>query len=342
MSVAPRSMRAVQMAATGGPEVLRLTDLPVPTAGPHDVLVRVHAAGVGKPDILVRTGRYAWMPRFPAIIGIESAGVVEQVGAQVKGFAPGDTVYVNARDLPERSGGYAEYRLAPAESVHRLPAGCDLVRAAALGNFQVAECLLRMAGAFPPAHSVAIFGAAGGVGSATIQLAALRKWQVLAVASNSERGEFALKQGATHFIDSSRTDVVNGIQDLTAGQGVDLVLDIASGQSLPRLFSALAPMGVVVSYGFLEGEPGADTAPAMRRAFGKSPGWRLFSMHALDTQAALRREVTAGVISAFASGRITPAIHARFPLEQVQAAHTAFERGGLLGKIVLTVGPTAP
>ena len=342
MSTAPRVMRGVQIAGPGGPEVLRVTELPLPTVGPQDVLVRVHAAGVGKPDILVRTGRYAWMPRLPAIIGIESAGVVEAVGSAVRGIAPGEAVYVNARDLPERSGGYAEYRLAPANAVHRLPPGCDLVCAAALGNYQVAECLLRMAGGFPPARSVVVFGAAGGVGSAAVQLAALRKWQVLAVASNSERGEFALRQGASHFIDSSRTDVVKAIHDLTAGQGVDLVLDIASGQSLPRLFAALAPMGVVVSYGFLEGEPGADTAPAMRRAFGKSPGWRLFSMHALDTQPALRREVTAGVIAAFADGRITPAIHARFPLEQVQAAHTAFERGGLRGKIVLTLGPPAP
>lgn len=338
MSTAPRSMRAVQIARTGGPEVLHLTELPVPTAGPQDVLVRVHAAGVGKPDILVRTGRYAWMPRLPAVIGIEGAGVVEQVGAAVQGFAPGDAVYVNARDLPERSGGYAEYRVAPAQSVHRLPAGCDLVRAAALGNFQVAECLLRMAGAFPPARSVAVFGAAGGVGSAAVQLAALRKWQVLAVVSSAERGEFALSQGATHFIDSGRGDVVKGILECTAGQGVDLVLDIASGDSLPGLFTALAPMGVVVSYGFLEGEPGAATVPAIRRAFGRSPGWRLFSMHALDAQATLRREVMGAVVSEFASGRITPTIHAEFPLEQVQAAHAAFERGGMRGKIVLTVG----
>jgi NADPH2:quinone reductase len=339
MSAAPRVMRGVQVAGPGGPEVLRVTELPVPTIGPQDVLVRVHAAGVGKPDILVRTGRYAWMPRLPAIIGIESAGIVEQVGAQVRGIAPGDAVYVNARDLPERCGGYAEYRLAPAQAVHRLPPGCDLVRAAALGNYQVAECLLRMAGGFPPARSVVVFGAAGGVGSAAVQLAALRRWQVLAVVSSAERGEFARAQGATHVIDSSRTDVVKGVLDVTAGQGVDLVLDIASGNTLPRLFAALAPMGVVVSYGFLEGEPGADTAPAMRRTFGRSPGWRLFSMHALDTQAVLRREVTAAVIAEFASGRITPAIHARFPLEQAQAAHAAFERGGMLGKIVLTVAP---
>lgn len=331
-------MKAVQIASTGGPEVLRLNDLPVPSVGPCDVLVRVLAAGVGKPDILVRTGRYAWMPRLPAIIGIESAGMVEQVGCDVSGFAPGDAVYVNARDLPERSGGYAEYRLAPEHAVHRLPAGCDFVQAAALGNYQVAECLLRMAGGFPPARSVAVFGAAGGVGSAALQLAASRNWNAVAVASSAERCEFALRQGASHAINSNQGNVVQGILDCTEGKGVDLLLDIASGDTLPQLFTALAPMGVVVSYGFLEGEPGAGTIASMRRAFAASPGWRLFSMHALDKHPALRRDVTGAVMSAFARGQICPPIHARFPLEEAQEAHRAFERGGLQGKIVLTVG----
>lgn len=328
-------MKAVRIDATGGPEVLRVVDLPVPAPGPHEVLVRNHAIGVGKPDMLVRTGRYAWMPKLPAIIGIESAGIVESVGASVQGIVPGDAVYVNARDLPERSGGYAQYRTAPADAVHRLPAGCDLLRAAALGNYQVAECLLRMAGSFPPARSVAVFGAAGGVGSAALQLAALRGWEVLAVAGSADKCAFATAQGASHAIDSSREDPVEAIRQRTRGRGVDLLLDIASGDSLPPLFTALAPLGVVVSFGFLEGEPSTATVPAMRKRFGSSPGWRLFSMHALDTQAGLRAEVTASVIAAFASGGIRPVIHACYPLEQARAAHEAFEGRGLQGKIVL-------
>lgn len=328
-------MKAVRIETTGGPEVLQLVDLPVPEPGPTEVLVRNHAIGVGKPDMLVRTGRYAWMPRLPAIIGIESAGIVERVGAAVRGIAPGDAVYVNARDLPERSGGYAQYRTASATAVHRLPRGCDLVRAAALGNYQVAECLLRMAGSFPPARSVAVFGAAGGVGSASLQLAALRGWQVIAVAGSADKCAFAQEQGASHTVDSSEVDVVTAIRQCTGGRGVDLLLDIASGDTLPGLFAALAPMGIVVSYGFLEGEPGAATVPSMRRVFGASPGWRLFSMHALDTQADLRAQVTASVIDAFAAGRIAPAIHARFALDQARQAHETFEARGLRGKIVL-------
>lgn len=332
-------MKAVQIASTGGPEVLQLVELPVPDPGARDVLMRVHAAGVGKPDVLVRTGRYAWMPQLPAVLGIESAGIVERVGPDVHDIRPGDAIYVNARDLPERSGGYAEYRLAPEHAVYRLPNSCDLTQAAALGNFQVAECLLRMAGGFPQPRSVAVFGAAGGVGSAALQLAALRKWRAIAVVSSDERREFALSQGATHVVNRGAKDVVDGILDCSEGKGVDLLLDVASGATLPSLFRALAPMGVVVSYGFLEGEPATTTAASMRRAFGASPGWRLFSMHALDAQAALRREVMLGVISAFEQGAIRPPIHATFPLHQAQIAHQTFERGGLSGKIILSVEP---
>ena len=328
-------MKAVRIENTGGPEVLQVVNLPVPEPGPYEVLVRNHAVGVGKPDMLVRTGRYAWMPKLPAIIGIESAGIVERVGSSVNTIDPGDSVYVNARDLPERSGGYAQYRTAPSDAVHRLPRGCDLLRAAALGNYQVAECLLRMGGSFPVARSVAVFGAAGGVGSAALQLAAMRGWQAIAVASSAEKCAFATQQGATHAIDSSQTDPVQAIRLCTGGRGVDILLDSASGDSLPALFAALAPMGIVVSYGFLEGEPVPATVPAMRRAFGASPGWRLFSMHALDTQPELRASVTEAVIDAFSNGQITPVIHACYPLEQARAAHEAFEGRGLRGKIVL-------
>lgn len=328
-------MQAVRIEAVGGPEVLQVLDVAPPRLQPHEVLIRNHAMGVGRPDIMVRTGRYPWMPRLPAIIGIESAGVVVEVGCDVRTRRVGDAVYVNARDLAERSGGYAEYRTAPASAAHLLPRGCDLAQAAALGNYQVAECLLRMGGGFPPLRRVAVFGAAGGVGSALLQLARLRGLHAIAVVGSSDAGEFVRAQGASDVIDRSREDVVARIGDLTHGQGVDLLLDVASGGTLPGLFKALAPLGIVVSYGFLEGEPGPATGAAMRARFGASPGWRLFSMHSLDDAPQLRADVTATVIDAFSRGDIQPAIHRRMPLAQARAAHELFERGGLRGKLVL-------
>lgn len=328
-------MRAVRLEAVGGPEVLQIVDVPIPRPGPGDVLIRNAAIGVGRPDILVRSGRYAWMPRLPAIIGIESAGVVVEVGRDVQTRAVGDAVYVNARDLAERSGGYAEYRAAPARAAHILPAGCDLAQAAALGNYQVAECLLRMGGTFPSVRRVAVFGAAGGVGSAVLQLARHRGLYSIAVVSTPASCDFVREQGANDVIDRSRDDVIARIVQLTNDQGVDLLLDVASGDMLPALFTALAPLGIVVSYGFLQGEPNAATVPAMRSRFGSGPGWRLFSMHALDAAPEIRADVTATVIDAFAAGHVKPMIHRRLPLAEAREAHELFERGGLRGKIIL-------
>jgi len=328
-------MRAVRIHATGGPQVLAVEEVPRPRAGPGLVLVRNRAIGVGMPDVMVRRGTYPWMPQLPAILGIESAGVVEEVGPGVQDVQPGDPVYVNARDLPERSGGYAEYRLAPAAAVHRLPAHCDLVRAAGLGNYQVAEGLLRMAPGFPPPRRIAVYGAAGGVGSAAVQLARSRGLEVIAIAGSAAKCDFARRQGASATIDHSRQDPVQAIADVTAGEGVDLLLDVASGALLPRLFEALAPFGIVVSYGFTTGEPAAETVPAMRRRFGRSPGWRLFSMHSLDDRPDLRRTLTREVIDAFARGAIDPQVDRTLPLERARDAHELFERKALLGKLVL-------
>lgn len=342
-------MQVVRLHQPGGPQALRLEELPVPQPGPGQVLVRNHAAGVGRPDVLVRTGRYAWMPALPAIIGIESAGTVEQLGEGVTGWQPGDPVYVNARDLPERSGGYAQYRLAPAHALHRLHPGADLLQAAGLGNYQVAECLLRMGGGFPAPRSVAVFGAAGGVGSAAVQLARARGWTVVGIAGSDAKCEFARAQGAQHVInhraasapgaspDTISQTTAAAILAATGGQGVDLLLDIASGDTLPPLVQALAPLGVIVSYAFAAGEPPPDTVPALRRRFGASPGWRLFSMHALDQREDLRRDVTTTVLVQFAAGVIRPPVGAVFPLEQAQQAHALFDSQAYTGKIVLSL-----
>ncbi|MFM8769970.1 MAG: zinc-binding alcohol dehydrogenase family protein, partial [Rubrivivax sp.] len=180
-------MKAVQIRSTGGPEVLECVELPQPEPDVGEVLVRTQAIGVGMPDVMVRRGIYPWMPALPAVLGIESAGVVEALGPGVSSLTIGQAVYVNARDLPERSGGYAQFRVAPAEAVQPLPQGVDPLHAAALGNYQVAWSLLRVAGHLPEGAWVAILGAAGGVGSALLQLARLRGLRVVAVAGGDDK-----------------------------------------------------------------------------------------------------------------------------------------------------------
>ena len=158
---------------------------------------------------------------------------------------------------------------------------------------------------------------------------------MIALAGSAEKCEFARHQGADEAIDYRAEDPVASIRKHTTGSGVDLLLDIASGNTLPLLFEALSTFGVVVSYGFLEGEPAVQTVAAMRKRFGQSPARRLFSMHSFDALHELRREVTKSVVKAFAEGAIDPCIYRTFPLRQAPDAHALFEEKVQRGKLIL-------
>jgi len=188
-------MKAIVMERPGGPEVLRYVDVPMPEPAPGQVLVRAHAIGVGMPEVLVRRGQYGWMPPLPAIPGIEMSGVVAKVGA-------GDDVCrraaVSSRrgELKVRGGCYAEYIAAEAEALYPLPEGIDLDAAAALSNYQVAWHLLHSAPNGMRYESFLATAAAGGVGSALVQLGKLDAKRVIGVVDSDERVTFVLALGA--------------------------------------------------------------------------------------------------------------------------------------------------
>ena len=166
-------MKAIVMERPGRPEVLRYVDVPMPEPAPGQVLVRAQAIGVGMPEVLVRRGQYGWMPPLPAIPGIEMSGVVEKLGAGVTTLTVGQAVFVSARELKVRGGCYAEYIAAEAEALYPLPEGIDLEAAAALSNYQVAWHLLHSAPNGMRYESFMATAAAGGVGSALVQLGKL-------------------------------------------------------------------------------------------------------------------------------------------------------------------------
>ena len=325
----------MQLRATGGPEVLEVVELPDPVPLAGEVRMRTLAIGVGMPDVMVRRGIYPWMPALPAILGIESAGVIDALGPGVTGWQVGQAVYVNARDLQERSGGYAQFRVAPADAVQALPDGVDPVRAAAMGNYQVALSLLRVAGPLPAGSTVAILGAAGGVGSALLQVARLRGLRVIAVAGSDDKCAWLRARGADESVNHRAEPIARGIARGTRGAGASVIFDPVGGQTLPTLFEALAPLGTVVSYGGLGGTRDPQTVAAMMRHFGSSPGLRLFSMHTWDGLPQVRREISREVLGLLAAGRIDPPIHARLPLACAQQAHVLFESHVQRGKIIL-------
>jgi NADPH2:quinone reductase len=327
-------VKAIQIARTGGPEVLECVEAPTPVPGPRDVLVKAHAIGVNMPEVLVRRGTYGWMPPLPAIPGIEMSGVIVQTGADVRTLHVGQPVYVSARELVHRGGCYAEYIAVPEDAVYVIPAGVDLDAAATLAAYQVAYHLLHSATRGFRYESVLVQAAAGGIGSALVQLARAAGTRVVALAGSKEKVEFALGQGATAAINYRDAGLGERIAAATGGRGVDLVLDPVGGPRFARLFDHVAPLGLVILYGSLDGSPGPDVVPAMRKS-GKSPALRVFTMHTFDDAPDSRRGATAALLRMLGAGAIRPPIQERVPLADAARAQWLLESGRVLGKLVL-------
>jgi NADPH:quinone reductase len=327
-------MIAIQFSRTGGPEVLEPLEWPMPSPGPRQVLIKAHAIGVGMPEVLVRKGNYAWMPPLPAIPGIEMSGVVATAGAEVTSLTVGQPVFVSAREFEVRGGCYAEYLAADADRIFALPREVDLDEAAALSNYQVAWHLLHTATSGLRFNSVLVIAAAGGVGSALVQLAKLAGKRVIAVVGNAEKAAFARAQGADFVIDRSRDEVTEEARRATGG-GVDLALDPVGGRSTEARFDCLAPFGMLVLYGMLEGPPGPGIVEAMKRPPQRSLAFRSFTMHTLDQMPERRRSATEELILLLAQRRIRPAIYDRLPLAQARRAHEWLESGEVMGKLIL-------
>ena len=328
-------MKAVQITRTGGPEVLKYVELPTPRPGPDEALVKAHAIGVCMPETLVRKGAYQWMPPLPLIPGIEMSGTVVEVGAAVRGLSVGQPVFVSAREFKERAGCYAEYLAARADTLYPLPEGTDLDQAAGLSNYQVAWHLLNTALQGFRFESVLVLAAAGGVGTALVQLAKAAGKRVVGVTSAPGRAAFARAQGADEIIDRKREDIVEGVKRATGGRGVELVLDSTGGAGMMRLFDCLAPFGLLLLYGRLEGPPKGDLHAAMVKPPIRSLAFRHFTMHTLDDAPELRARATRELVALLASGAIRVPIYERVPLAEAARAHRLFESGEVMGKLIM-------
>jgi NADPH2:quinone reductase len=325
------------LARTGDPSVLEYTEVPTPRPQPGEVLVKADTIGVSRPELLVRRGVYAWMPPLPAIPGIELAGTVAELGAGVTRFAVGDRVYVTARELAVRAGGYAEYIAVPERAPFLLPAGADLEAAACLSNYQVAWHLLHTAARPASGQSVLIGQASGGLGSAAVQLAKLAGLTAIALVGSAEKAGALKDYGADHVIDYSGEDIAARVAAITNNTGVDLVLDAAGGEGFAKYLTMLAPFGMAVSYGKLTGKLDASIVDALDKGPGylHSTAVRIFTMHTLDDKPAIRAQSMNDLIAKLGAGLIRPLIHARLPLKDARRAHEMIEAREVIGKIVL-------
>jgi len=230
-------MKAILLRRTGAPSVLEYTDVPTPTPGAGEVLVRADTIGVSMPETLVRKGTYAWMPPLPAIPGIEMSGTVAVCGSGVTDRAIGEPVFVSARDLPVRAGCYAEYIAVPWRAAHALPHGCDLEAAGCLSNYQVAYHLLHTASRGVEAGTVLVHAAAGGVGSAAVQLALIAGMRVVGVVGS---------EITIHSFDDR--------PDIRAAVNRALLDHLAAGRIKPLIHARLSLAEAARAHTMLEGD----------------------------------------------------------------------------------------
>jgi len=323
-------MRAVEISTPGAPEVLTAVERPDPVPAPGEVLIRVAAAGVNRPDVLQRKGAYPPPPGASDLPGLEVAGTIAALGDGVRDWRVGDRVCALLS-----GGGYATLCTAPAVQCLPIPGAMDFVTAAAVPEtFFTVWTNVFDRGRLKAGETALVHGGSSGIGTTAIQLAAARGARVFATAGSDEKCRACEQLGAERAINYKTEDFVAVIKDVTKGRGVDLILDIVGGDYIARDLVALAVEGRLVVIGFM----GGDTATLdFRRILGRRltiTGSTLRPRSAAEKgeiAAALRREVW----PLLEAGTIKPVVYRTFPLDDAAAAHRLMESSEHVGKIVL-------
>lgn len=328
----PATQRVVEITTPGKPEVLqeRSRALPAPKRG--EVLIKVAAAGVNRPDVLQRLGKYPVPPGASDLPGLEVAGTVVAVGEGVTEWKVGDRVCALTP-----GGGYAEYCIAPAANCLPIPKGMDFVQAASLPEtyFTVWNNVFDRGG-LKPGETFLVQGGSSGIGVAAIQIVRAMGHRVFATAGSAEKCAACEKLGAERAINYKTEDFVEVAKSLTGGKGVDVILDMVAGDYVPRELKALADDGRVVLIATLGGSKATiDLMEVMRRRLHLTGS--TLRPRSVEFKADIARKLREKVWPLLESGKIKPVIHATFPLKEAARAHEMMEAGAHIGKIVLTV-----
>jgi len=329
----PATMAHITTTGPGGPEVLVLTAGPMPTPRADEVLIRVQAAGVNRPDVAQRAGYYPPPPGASPIIGLEVAGEVVAIGAEVTGYQIGDKVCALTN-----GGGYAEYCTAPEAQTLPWPKGYDAIRAAAVPEtYFTVWANLFMMGRLAAGESALIHGGTSGIGVTAIQLAHAFGATAYATAGSADKVAACEKLGAVG-INYRSQDFGEEIKRLTGGRGVDVVLDMVGAAYFPRNIRALAIDGRLVQIAFLQGAKveNFDLTPIMTRRLTVTGSTMRPRTTAQKGQIAA--ELRAKVWPLLDAGKAGPVIYKVFPLAEAAAAHALMESSEHIGKIMLTVG----
>lgn len=325
-------MRAVEISKPGGPEVLVPVDRPIPEPGPGEVLIKVAAAGVNRPDVLQRKGVYPPPPGASDLPGLEVAGEIVGGDAASVGLALGDRVCALVA-----GGGYAEYCVAPAPQCLPIPQGLSEVEAAGLPEtyFTVWSNVFDR-GALAPGEALLVHGGASGIGTTAIQLARAMGNPVYATVGSDERARAVEQLGAARGINYKTQDFVKEVLDATGGAGVDVILDMVAGDYIARDIKCLADDGRIVIIALLGGAQAAvDCSHVLRRRLTITGS--TLRARPVAFKGEIARSLRERVWPLLARGDLRPVVHAALPLEQAAAAHAMMESGENIGKIILTV-----
>jgi NADPH:quinone reductase len=317
-------MKAIRVTEHGGPEVLKLQEVPKPTVGPSEVLIQVKAIGVNPVDTYIRSGNYpnATIPYTP---GRDCAGIVDQVGDGVQDHKKGDRVYTSGT----MTGAYAEFTSAEAKTVHALPAKSSFAQGAALGiPYATAYRALFHKAQARSCEWLLVHGASGGVGTAAVQLARARGLRVIGTTSSSAGEKLVHENGAHHVLNHNSPNYTDELMRLTENRGVDVILEMLANVNLGKDLSLLAKFGRVVVIGS-RGKVEINPRDTMGRD-ATIHGMMLFnaSDHAL-------KSIHAALYAGLENGTLKPVVGKEMPLAEAAKAHIAVLESGAYGKIIL-------
>ena len=333
MGKLPATMTAIAISEPGGPMVLKPEKRPLPDPKPGEILIRVRAAGVNRPDVLQRQGAYPAPSGASDLPGLEVAGEVAALGEGVRRWKVGDTVTALTP-----GGGYAEFCLVHETNALPIPHGLTFTEAAAVPEtfFTVWHNVFER-GALKPNETFLVHGGSSGIGTAAIQLASAFGAYVIATAGSAEKCAACLKLGADRAINYREEDFVRVVKDATDGKGADVILDMVGGEYVGRNYDAAAVDGRIVQISFLQGAKAtADFSKLMMKRLTHTGS--TLRPRTVEFKAGIAAELEKRVWPLLATRKITPVMDMIFPLKEAWRAHERMEEGEHIGKIVLDVG----
>ncbi len=327
-----QTMKCVEIREPGGPDVLTLADRNVPVAGASEILVKVAAAGVNRPDVIQRKGLYPPPPGASDLLGLEISGVVVALGEGVTNVSVGDQICALTN-----GGGYAEYCVVPAEQCLPVPSGLTMEEAAAVPEtFFTVWFNLFLQGGLRPGQTLLVQGGSSGIGTTAIQMATALGMTVFTTAGNDAKCQACRDLGASLAINYKDKDFVEVIKEATNGKGVDMILDMVGGDYISRHIKCLAKKGRLINIAYLQGSKAEVNFMSVMMKQLTITGSTL-RQQPLAIKKQIAQQLRETVWPLIESGKVKPVMFKTFAMSEAAAAHELMESSQHIGKIVLNV-----